>query len=50
VHLTGTIQKMHKFVENANNNSCSNDDSSDDNNSSNECEFQIVGRRELVHH
>ena len=32
-----------------NNNNYSNDDRSDDNNSTNECEFQIFGRRKLVH-
>jgi hypothetical protein len=37
------LQKMQ------NNNNYSNDDRSDDNNSTNECEFQIFGRRKLVH-
>lgn len=53
VHLCiwlGPYRKCLNLCKMQNNNNCSNDDRSDDNNSANECEFQIVSKRELVHH
>lgn len=48
--LLGAYRKCINLWKMQNKNNCSNDDRSDDNNSANECEFQIVGRRELVQH